>query len=400
MNFEENLVSAAPFGLYALRGSLLEKHNGMMDADLVEAAGIHGLFELYGSAYYRHSADMDMMVDADHPWSAQLLERHNAEKHCHSATSFVLRIDDATIDNSVVYCRSEEKSWILYESFRLPDRSSVALTSRTLRDVQVAGFQREDRAYLYLGSPGSFNYGHWLVDDLPRAKGWLELRHRYGLSCVIVLPSYGQKIDDVRVRSLQLLIDPLVEVQFIAPDSPCRLKNLHYVTPVSYHPRIKNPAAIHFVRARAAALPGAEEEPTRKLFVARRPPNVRSITNFDEVWAFLSVRGFELVEAEGLDFAGQVALFQNARIVVGQMGAAMTSTLFCRPATSLVYLAPIGWAEPFYLDLAAVGGQQYNVLAGPPVSEGPAHLSDFSVVIDPLYHRLTYMGFTEAGANG
>lgn len=397
MDLEEFSVSAAPFGLYRLGGSLFEGYEGMMDPIRAETAGIHGLFELYGPAYYRHAADINMTIDAEHPWSAQLLEQHNAEKHCHSAASFVLRIDDAVVENSIVYCRTEERSWVLYESFRMPDRASAALSAHALRDVEVADFQRGDRAYLYLASSGSFNYGHWLVDDLPRAKAWLELRHRYGLTCIVILPSYGEKIDTVRVRSLQLLIDPLIEIEFIAPDQPCRLKNLHYVTPVSYHPRIKNPAAIHFVRKRAtASLPGTDEEPTRKLFVARRPPNVRSISNFDEVCTFLSARGFELIEAEGIDFAGQVALFQSAKVVVGQMGAAMTSTLFCRPATSLVYLAPIGWAEPFYLDLAAVGGQQYNVLAGPALNEGPAHLSDFSVTIDHLYHRLTYMGFIES----
>lgn len=401
MQFEELLVSAAPSELYALQGSLFEYHHRIMDSARTEAAGVHRLFELYGAAYYRHNADPGMMVNAAHPWSTELLERHNAEEHCHSSASFVVRIDDAIVENSVVYCRTEETSWILYESFRFPDRAAVELSSAPLLDVEVAHFQNEDRDYLYLGSSGSFNYGHWLVDDLPRAKAWLELRRRYGLTCVIVLPSYGQKIDDVRVRSLQLLIDPLIEVQFIAPDRPCRLKNLHYVTPVSYHPRIKNPAAIHFLRMRAAAcLPGADNEPTRKLFVARRPPNIRAVVNFDALWAFLSVRGFEVIEAEGIDFAGQVALFQSAQIVVGQMGAAMTSTLFCRPATSLIYLAPVGWAEPFYLDLAAVGGQQYNVLAGPPVSEGPAYLSDFSVPIDHLYHRLTYMGFVEKSADG
>jgi len=222
------------------------------------------------------------------------------------------------------------------------------------------------------------------------------MRKRFGISCVIVLPAHSQMIDSVRVRSLQMLIDPLVEVQFISRERPCRLKNLYYVTPVSYHPRIKNPSAIQFLRTRAAScLPEANDEPTRKLFVARRPPNVRSIVNFDELWAFLSARGFELIEAEGIDFAGQVALFQKARVVVGQMGAAMTSTLFCRPSTSLIYLAPVGWAEPFYLDLAAVGGQQYNILAGSPVSDAPAFLSDFVVPIDQLYHRLTYMGINE-----
>jgi capsular polysaccharide biosynthesis protein len=398
MDFEESLVSGAPHKIYAMAGSLFELHEPVMDANRAAMAGIHYLFELYGAAYYRHTASADMMIDSEHPWSAQLLEQYNNEKHCHAAASVVLRIDDAIVQNSVVYCRAGEAISILYESFRFPDRAGNALSEVSLRDVSVADFEREDRAYLYLGSSGSFNYGHWLIDDLPRAKAWLELRQRLGITCVIVLPAHNQKIDEVRVSSLRMLIDPLIEVEFVEAGRPCRLRNLYYVTPVSFHPRIKNPAALHFARSRAAAcLPGTQDEPTRKLFVARRPPNIRSIVNFDELWAFLAARGFEMVEAEGIDFAGQISLFQNARIVVGQMGAAMTNTLFCQPATNLVYLAPTGWAEPFYLDLAALGGQQYNILAGPPASEGPAYLSDFAVPLDHLYHRLAYMGFTETG---
>ena len=398
MNFEELLVSGAPAEIYALPGSLFEFHGQVMKPAQADAAGIHYLFELYGAAYYRHTADSDMMVDADHPWSEELLKNYNGEKHCHAAASAVLRIEDATIEQSSIYCRNDEQLFVLYESFRFPDRATKSLSPAAMGAVEFAGFQREDRAYLYLGSSGSFNYGHWLVDDLPRAKAWFELRKRLGISCVLVLPTYSPDINEVRVRSLQLLIDPLLEIQFIPPDQPCRIANLYYATPVSFHPRIKNPSAIHFVRSRATTcLPNSHDEPARKLFVARRPPNSRSIINFDELWAFLAVRGFEMVEAEKIDFASQVALFQNAQIVVGQMGAAMTSTLFCRPATSLVYLAPIGWAEPFYLDLAALGGQQYNILPGSPASDGPAYLSDFTVPIDQLYHRLAYMGFKETG---
>lgn len=394
MDFEELLVSGAPAEIYALPGSLFEFHERVMQPEQAAAAGIHYLFELYSAAYYRHTADQDMMVDADHPWSKELLNKYNSEKHCHAAASAVLRIDDATIEQSSIYCKNNNGLFLLYESFRFPDRATKTLSSVAMGEVSFAGFLRDDRSYLYLGSSGSFNYGHWLVDDLPRAKAWLELRKRLGISCVLILPAYGPEINEVRVRSLHLLIDPSLEIQFIPPDEPCRIANLHVVTPVSFHPRIKNPSAVHFVRSRAATcLPDLDEGLTRKLFVARRPPNSRSVINFDELWMFLAARGFELVEAEKIDFASQVALFRNAQIVVGQMGAAMTNTLFCRPATSLVYLAPIGWAEPFYLDLAALGGQQYNILSGTPASDGPAYLSDFAVPMAPLYHRLAYMGF-------
>lgn len=396
MNLEERLVSGAPHKIYGLAGSLFEFHDAVMDPDRAAAAGIHCLFELYGSAYYRHTPNPDMMMDIGHPWSGELLEKYHNERHCHAAASVVLRIDDAVVENSAIQCLKGDTASILYESFRFPDRVG-SVPSPAPFEVAFSDFQHRRRAYLYLGSSGSFNYGHWLVDDLPRAKAWLELRQRLGITCILVLPAHGRTIDEVRVRSLRALISPRIEVQFIAPDRPCRLRNLYYVTPVSFHPRIKNPAAINFLRSRAVSgLPFLESEPTDRLFIARRPPNTRAIVNFDETWALLAARGFRMIQPEGLDFMEQVSLFRNARIVVGQMGAGMTNTLFCYPATSLIYLTPIGWTEPFYLDLAALGGQEYNILCGPATHGGPAHMSDFSVPVDYLHQRLAYMGFTEA----
>lgn len=392
MNFDDLMVSAAPAEIYALPGSLFEHHQ-ITNAARTEAAGIRFLFELFPAEYYRHTANPDMIVDPADPWSAPLLDSYNADKHCHSAASVVVRIEDAIIDHSVVYCRTNDRVSILYETFRSPDRAAVPFSAAATSDVPFAAFQRPGFSYFYLGSVGSFNYGHWLVDDLPRAKAWMELRRREGVTCVFVLPSHGPQMDAVRTRTLQVLIDPGVEVQFIANNQPCRISGLYYASPVSFHPRIKNPSAIHFLRARARqCVPETAEPAGRRVFVARKPPISRAIVNYDELWPFLQARGFELVEAERLDFSDQIKLFQNASVVVGQMGAAMTNTLFCRPAATLIYLAPSGWPEPFYVDLAAIAGQHYNVLLGPTVTDGPIHMSDFSVSVDQLSRRLNYMG--------
>lgn len=395
MTFEERLVSGAPQEIYALPGSLFEFHERVMNAGRAAPAGIHHLFELYGAAYYRHTPNVDMIIDPDGLGAERLLEHYYSERHCPAAASVVLRIDDAVIDNSVICCGPGAAAPILYETFRLPDRHDIVRVPGSPDDLPVAGFQHNDCSYLYLGSLGSSNYGHWLVDDLPRAKAWLDLRRRFGIECIVVMPTYGGRIDEIRLQSLRQLIHPRIEVQFIAPDRPCRLRNLYYATPVSFHPRIKSPGALDFVRTRVeACLPMLESEPSARLFVARRPPNSRTIVNFDKLWQYLAGLGFEMVEPETFDFIGQVTLFRNARIVVGQMGAGMTNSLFCRPATNLTYLAPIGWTEPFYLDLAALGGQQYNILTGPPLDNGMPHLSSFTVPLMLLHHRLAHIGVT------
>lgn len=396
MNIEEHIVSGASREIYYLPGSLYEFHGTVMAHEGKDVPGVKYLFNLYEASYYRHSSDMDMIVNDKDNWSKDLLKKYNAEKHCHAAASVVFLLDQAVILNSVIYFKNNDDYSVLYESFRFPDRAGKSIVPVDHEGLKSSVVQQPDRPYLYIGSAGSFNYGHWLVDDLPRAKAWLDLRKKMAITPIILLPSFGEKMNDIRLQSLQALIDPAIEVEFIDPEKPLKVDNLYFATPVSFHPRIKNPAAIHFVREQANyRFRNEYREPSRKIFVARRPPNSRAIINFDEIWAFLSARGFEMVEPENLNFADQVTLFQDAKIVVGQMGAAMTSTMFCQPATPLIYLAPIGWAEPFYLDLAAVGGQHYNLLAGPAAHDGPAYMSDFVAPLGPLYHRMAYMGYAE-----
>lgn len=395
MNFEDLLVSASPDRIYHRAGSLFEFHEKVRDSAGPTQAGIEYLFTLYRSAYYRHTAVPDMIIDSDDQWGKTLLKSYNRERHCHAAASVVVRISDAVIDDSTIHCYSGGSHSILYETVRFPDRAGKLIRS-PIRD-NITRLDDDNRSYLYVGSAGSFNYGHWLVDDLPRIKAWVELRKRLGITCAILLPSHGNVMDTIRLQSMRTLIDPMIKAKFINPKKTIAVRNLYFATPVSFHPRIKNPSAIHFVQSSAAARFATNQaEPYRKLFVARRPPNSRAITNFNALWSFLSDRGFEMMEPEKHAFAEQVTMFQEARIVVGQMGAAMTGTIFCRPATNILYLAPIGWAEPFYLDLAAVAGQQYDILAGPTTGEGQeAYLSDFIVPLEPLHHRLSYIGYGE-----
>jgi len=74
----------------------------------------------------------------------------------------------------------------------------------------------------------------------------------------------------------------------------------------------------------------------------------------------------------------------------------MARSLVPSQINSPVYLALQGEIDPFYLDLAALSGQQYNMLYGPTARGGVIHLSDFSVPLAPLDERLAFMGFGKA----
>ena len=67
------------------------------------------------------------------------------------------------------------------------------------------------------------------------------------------------------------------------------------------------------------------------------------------------------------------------------MGAAMTNTTFCAPNTDVIYLAPEGWMEPFYWDLANVVKQRYHVIYGINQKNNlEPHEKSFEIPLDSL----------------
>jgi capsular polysaccharide biosynthesis protein len=85
----------------------------------------------------------------------------------------------------------------------------------------------------------------------------------------------------------------------------------------------------------------------------------RSISNRRAVDALLASFGFMTVNPANYSFAEQVELFANADEVVGVMGAALTNTVFCRPGTKIVCLAPVSMFDTFYWRISCIRSLKY-----------------------------------------
>ena len=117
-----------------------------------------------------------------------------------------------------------------------------------------------------------------------------------------------------------------------------------------------------------------------KLFVTRAAARGRGLANAAQVEQRFREAGFSVVDPDGMPFAEQAGLFAHAGAVAGVMGAAMTNSVFAAPGTPVLHLAPDGWLEPFYWDLAATRGHRYSACYGPLAEAGqPPHLSRFTM---------------------
>jgi capsular polysaccharide biosynthesis protein len=305
-----------------------------------------------------------------------------------SPASAAVCIHNCIVLHNVILQPTSTGIAIVYETYRQNDRPWARLPDlRGIDRESVPHYARFQGNAFYLGSVGSSNYGHWLVDDLSR----LTALRAFDGPTTVLMPGYGNPIDAVRSEAIRLLAPPEanLQIEFIDPNSPLRFDRLIYVTPVTYHPNVKSPLAMNFVRSFGQALSAHQAGHTcKRLFVIRSADRFRKLLNISEVTRLLETLGFHIVDVEEMSFRQQAETFAGADTIVGVMGAAMTNTIFSPAGTRAIYLAPNGWAETFYWDLCCALDHSYTVLYGDAQPASVANGADFTIECSKLKDML------------
>jgi len=282
------------------------------------------------------------------------------------------------VRDAVIYVQGGGGWGVLYPTYRANDRPSVGLVAPEDLNADAAEWiDASCRELVYLSSAGSFNYGHWLVDDLARLKHVLEAS---SAPVTLIIQSFPG-MDDIRRQTIDLLCRGRdVEIRFVEPLSLLGFERLTYVTPVSYHPFLKSPEALKFIRGYSVDALGVRPQLKNRIYVRRRKHRGRVLRNEGLIQSYLTLKGFRTVDPEALSFEEQVLAFSNASVVVGVMCAALCNVVFSPSQTTLVALAPNGWVEPFYWDMATVLGHRYVAVHGTRLNESSQpHLDDFMI---------------------
>ncbi len=201
---------------------------------------------------------------------------------------------------------------------------------------------------LILGrKPGTWNYGHFLVEMLPR----ILLARRLGTAGRVLVQSAPAALRKAMLDAFALVgISPDDVVE--AGPAPVRVQRLVLVEGLSEHGVYLSPltgALLDMLGASVA--PGPDDN----LFVTR-PAGPRRLADEDAVAAAAGGAGFRVIDPGTMPFAAQVAAFKGARRIVGVMGAGLANIAFARPGTELFLLAPAAMQDSFYWFLAGQRG--------------------------------------------
>jgi hypothetical protein len=162
----------------------------------------------------------------------------------------------------------------------------------------------------------SHEYFHWFFDALPRILLAKEELGRFRL----LLAERHQK--PYVAHCLKVL--GIADVTYLAPKTCMALPLLHLPSfngPHNYH----RPEMLEAIRK--AFIP-AGAKGTRRLYISRAKARYRKVVNEEALWQLLQGHGFEKVIAEELGAGEQVALFNQASVILGLHGAGFTNLLF------------------------------------------------------------------------
>lgn len=379
-------ASSAAFDMYGERPPTAETEafrQALLSESIARAGQISPIATLFPADVTTRKTP-PLFVGGDDAWRAHNNAAYRDYFIEHLPPSVLSMLRDVTVQDAAIYFDGGDTCTILYEMHRPNDRptkpgdADIHLRARTYYPKQA------NEAYLLIASAGSHNWGHWLTDDLPRVAAAVFLRrHVPKTKVTIILLSFGLGIDEARRRSIECHPDlGGVSVLFLRRAVAYHFEELFYASPVSYHPTAKLKGAVDYVRQSYVR---EEASSRRKLYLSRPEGDVRNLANADEVEAFMREEGFEVVDCAALSFDAQLALFKEASIVVGIMGAAMANTIFSRRGIRVVHLVCIGWIEPYYWDLADACGQRCCYVFGPTTEpEKPAHFARFTISPDDL----------------
>lgn len=119
-----------------------------------------------------------------------------------------------------------------------------------------------------------------------------------------------------------------------------------------------------------------------RIYVSRRPPETRCLTNEAEIEPLLEAKGYRKVYADQFNTRQQRALFADAEAIVGIHGAALANTIFCQPGTDFIEIMPDGYWDLSFFRTGSLARLKFSMTTGAKSSKSArasSWHSDFSV---------------------
>lgn len=234
------------------------------------------------------------------------------------------------------------------------------------------------------------NYGHWLVECLPRLILLAKQFPTDGFK--VVVSGNGGPIDKVYIDSLAYLGFDENRV-FFTRFHTIKFEEIIYPTPLTIQPWVKSPFVVSSLEELGRTIVGDQTQiQSERIFIERPETSRRRLINQEEVKLELVKHGFSVVNPSKMSFSEQVIAFSNAKIVAGVLGAECTNLVFGHQGLILIGFSPEHMQDDFFWDLISHKKGKYVSLHSTANDASEGMNSSFEVNIPDLIRLVEDIG--------
>lgn len=207
--------------------------------------------------------------------------------------------------------------------------------------------------FLNLRNRGEQNYGHWLIECLPKINYLKKLEDGFG----VLVPNVSSQMNlviDTSLRSSGASQDLMILK--MGKNEIKRFESLVIIDGLTHHGIYMAPQAVEFNNKLRDSVNGAG----LKKVLLLRDSNNRRISNIEHLTSTLREFGFTAVNPGKLTFSEQISVIKDADSVIGVMGAEMTNIVYANNCANILNIAPASMPDTFFHFLSVHKNHSYN----------------------------------------
>jgi hypothetical protein len=214
-------------------------------------------------------------------------------------------------------------------------------------------------------------YGHWLVEYLPKLLGLSLYEEKTGRKPDIIIPRDPPEWMTDSLALLGYSDDRLVEWTYETATVDRLVQPFTSTTLTSLAQNEFSPIEHRWLRNQFLERIGdTADARNARYYLSRQGMRSRYVENFEDITPVLDSYGFEIIRPDTLTFREQVETFAQAAVLVSSHSSGLHNQLFTRNAT-VVEIFPPGVYEPSNPLLAGELGHEYISMTGGPSEDDP-----------------------------
>lgn len=312
--------------------------------------------------------DIDLIPDRFH----KAMSKAWYARTVHESSVTVDRVSDVFMTNEGLIFTKDLK--VIEQTRTQHSEADILAGAERLRyGSEIAEISEES---LLMRKRGESNYGHWLIEILPK----LNIASRFIDAACLVIPNAQGLMKEVIRDSLAMVSPTHPKIVPKGASSVSHFRSLVIVDGLTSHGTFMSPLVFSDI---SRMLDKAGGGGLKRLYVAR-PGSSRSISNEYELLELLGQKGFQVIDPGSMSFTQQVSAFKSAEIVIGVMGAAMTNIMFCPRGCKVINIAPANFPDTFFYLISCLRGLVYNEIRGKNDDESDSRNVPFRIDLKKL----------------